>query len=114
MPSTFNSDSIAAAASNQNVFSATLITELGPGFYDVVYGSNGSASGLTESLHFGDTTLMEQSACSAGNETPQLANGRDVRFAGRLQGPGTIRCLESNPTAGALTHFRGIDIQPVM
>lgn len=110
MPSLTNRQSIAANATIQNVFADAMHYRLRGDSRIVMYGT-ASAVGLNSSLYIGDELFLDDQEVSAQNRMPLVPDDFVVEAAGR-RGDEIISRWR-NTTAGAITGFVRIDVQPM-
>lgn len=110
MPSMTNRQSVAANATVANVFSAATHYRLKSPARVTVYAS-ASAVGLNLSVFIGDETFLDDQEVSAQNRLPLVPDDLVCVAAGFAQDE--IICRWRNTTAGALTGFLRVDVEPL-
>lgn len=110
MPLIQNSVSIAANATNENLITGSQFEFLP---YDAAlsFAINGSAAGLVMDVYSGQDVLAENSAVNSVNRIP--VNPDDFLLSDVAGAGERIKIRVRNTTAGALTVFYALIVQPI-
>lgn len=111
MPTMTDSAAVAAGATVANACTGKLYEFIGQASM-VSVGLCGSALGLTATIIVGTRTLLDNEPISGANRFPVIPDDFIVEAEPGLPGE-RVTVKINNPTAGALTYYMRVDVQPV-